>query len=74
MTHGFSDALNVVTEDLAVTFGTALAQTLRWQSSEQGRTDIRNVKLLLTFPPLPRPDMFNSDKVRGCEVVVVVVV
>ena len=28
MTHGFGDTLNVVTEDLAVTFGTALAQTL----------------------------------------------
>ncbi len=34
-TDGFSDTLNVVTEDLAVTFGTALAQTLWWQSSQQ---------------------------------------
>lgn len=28
MTHGLGDTLNVVTEDLTVTFGTALAQTL----------------------------------------------
>ena len=73
MNHRFSDTLNVVTEDYAVTFDTDHTQTLRWQSSQQRKMNIWDVRLLLTFPPLPRPDMFNWDKVRVCEAVVVVV-
>ena len=32
-THGFGDTLNVVAENLAVTLGAALAETLKWKSA-----------------------------------------
>ena len=70
-THGFGDTLNIVTEDLAVTFGTALAQTLVTIESDAIES---NMEIGNFFPP------FHLCHVQTClieisfELVVVVVV
>ena len=47
--------LDVVTENLAMTLGTALSETLLWMGTIGKCHKIGQMPI--TFPPLPRPDM-----------------
>ena len=53
--------LNVITENLAMTLGTTLSETL---SSGQTNNSVQ-VRFQLTLPPLPRPDISDWELLVG---------